>query len=137
MACASPPDAMPHNLDKLNVYHKAVAAAGAVSAIMRRRSFKWDRRLREQLGSASESVASLISEGSEQSTDRHFSEYCYRSKGSAREIRTQLIIAVQRGHITEAERTALDGRYEEIGRMLNGLIERLERNQPARKNKDR
>src|SRR5438876_196694 len=49
--------------------------------------------------SSSERVASLISEGSEQSTDRHYAEYCYRSKGSARETRTQLVVAVQRGHI--------------------------------------
>ena len=79
---------------------------------------------------SSERVASLISEGSEQSTDRHFAEYCYRAKGSARETRTQLIVAVQREHLTEAERVSLDKRYEEIGRMLSGLIRRL-RGNPA------
>src|SRR5262245_3640602 len=89
---------MPHNVDKLDVYHKALAAAGEVSLIARRMSFDRDRRLREQLGSSSERVASLISEGSEQSTDRHFAEYCHRSKGSARETRTQMVVAaVQRG----------------------------------------
>jgi four helix bundle protein len=118
---------MPHNVEKLQVYRKAVAAAAEVSAIIQRASFARDLRLREQLGSSSECVASLIAEGSEQSTDRHFAEYCYRSKGSARETRTQLIVAVQRAHITEAERVALDRRYEEIGRMLSGLIDRLAR----------
>jgi four helix bundle protein len=116
---------MAHNVDKLDVYHKSIVAAGVVSDVIKRESFRRDLRLSEQLGSASASVASLISEGSEQSTNRHFAEYCHRAKGSAREIRTQLIIAVQRGHITEAERAALDSRYDEIGKMLNGLIERL------------
>lgn len=116
---------MPHNVDKLIVYQKALAAAAEVSAIIERHSFNRDYRLREQLGASSERVASLISEGSEQSTDRHFAEYCYRSKGSARETRTQLVVAMQRAHITESERVVVDKQYQEIGRMLSGLIERL------------
>jgi len=123
--------AVPHNVDRLDVYRKAVAAAAEVSAIIRRPTFNRDLRLREQLGSSSERVASLISEGSEQSTDRHFAEYCYRSKGSARETRTQLIVAVQREHVTETERVHLARQYEEIGRMLSGLIRRLRGNAAA------
>jgi four helix bundle protein len=65
---------------------------------------KRDLRLRDQLGSSSERVASLISEGFEQSTDRHFAEYCYGSRGSSREVRTQLIVAGDCRHTTEAER---------------------------------
>ncbi len=117
---------MAKNVDELQVYQKALAAAAEISAIIQRPSFNRDMRLRDQLGSSSERVASLIAEGSEQSTDRHFAEYCYRSKGSAREMRTQLIVAAQRTHITETERIPLDGKYEEIGRMLSGLIDHLE-----------
>jgi len=84
------------------------------------------RGLREQLGSSSERVASLISEGFEQSTDRHFAQYCYRSKGSSREIRTQLVVAVNRNHITESERIPISNIYEEIAKMLTGLIRHLE-----------
>jgi four helix bundle protein len=117
---------MAKNVDELQVYQKALAAAVDISAIIQRPSFNRDMRLREQLGSSSERVASLMAEGSEQSTDRHFAEYCYRSKGSARETRTQLIVAVQRTHITETERIPLDWKYEEIGKMLSGLIDHLE-----------
>jgi four helix bundle protein len=113
--------------EDLLVYQKAIAAAAEISAIIRRPSFNGDLRLKEQLGSASERCASAISEGFEQSTDRHFAQYCYRSRGSAREIRTQLVIAQQRDHVTESERIPLDRRYEEIGRMLTGLIGHLER----------
>jgi four helix bundle protein len=119
--------AMAKNVEELHVYQKALTAAGAISAIIQRTSFNRELRLREQLGSSSERVASLIAEGSEQSTDRHFAEYCYRAKGSARETRTQLIVCVQRSHITEAERIPVDRLYEEIGKMLNGLINHLER----------
>jgi four helix bundle protein len=119
--------AMAKNVEELHVYQKALLAAGEISAIIRRPSFNRELRLREQLGSSSERVASLIAEGSEQSTDKHFAEYCYRAKGSARETRTQLIVCVQRSHISEAERIPVDRLYEEIGKMLNGLINHLER----------
>jgi four helix bundle protein len=126
---------MAKNVENLQVYQKAMAAAAEISAIIQRPSFSRDLRLREQLGSSSERVASLISEGSEQSTDRHYAEYCYRSKGSAREMRTQLLVAVQRGHISEAERIPLDKKYEEIGRMLYGFIGYLEKEDLKRRNK--
>ena len=117
---------MATKVENLKVYQKALSVANEVSAIIRRATFANDRRLRAQLGASSERVASLISEGSEQSTDKHFAEYCYRSKGSAREMRTQLAVAVKRAHITEEERIRLDRCYEEICKMLSGLIKRLE-----------
>jgi four helix bundle protein len=113
-------------VEELDVYQKAMNASAQVSAIIQRNSFKRDPRLRDQLGSSSERVASLISEGFEQSTDRHFAQYCYRSKGSSREIRTQLVVAVKRNHITESERVPISNMYEEIAKMLTGLIRHLE-----------
>ncbi len=113
-------------VEELQVYQKALQAAAAVSAIIVRPSFRHDPRLRDQLGAASERVASSVSEGFEQSTDRHFAQYCYRARGSSREVRTQLIVVVQRCHITEPERLALEAAYDEIARMLTGLIEHLE-----------
>ena len=117
---------MAKSVEELLVYQKAIEAVAAVSAIIQRDSFKRDPRLRDQLGSSSERVASLISEGFEQSTDRHFAQYCYRSRGSSRETRTQLVVAVQRHHITEAERVPVSDTFEEIAKMLTGLIEHLE-----------
>jgi four helix bundle protein len=74
----------------------------------------------------SERVASLIAEGFEQSTDRHFAQYLYRSRGSGRETRTQLVVATQRHHITDAECAALEAIYEEIAKMMTGFIRHLE-----------
>ena len=118
---------MAKSVEELLVYQKAMEASADVSAILQRDSFKRDPRLRDQLGSSSERVASLISEGFEQSTDRHFAEYCYRSRGSSREVRTQLVIATKRGHATEAERVSLTITYEEIAKMLTGLIRHLQK----------
>jgi four helix bundle protein len=118
--------AMAKSVDELSVYRKALAASADISAILDRDSFRHDPRLRDQLGSSSERVASLIGEGFEQSTDRHFAQYLYRARGSDRETRTQLIVARDRRHITETERIRLSEQYEEIARMLTGLIGHLE-----------
>ena len=117
---------MAKTLEELVVYQKSLVASAAVSAILQRPSFHRDLRLRDQLGSSSERVASLIAEGFEQSTDRHFAQYLYRSRGSGRETRTQLIVARDRRHITETERIRLSDMYEEIAKMLTGLIAHLE-----------
>jgi len=117
---------MAKSVEEFLVYQKAMDAAADVSAILRRDSFRRDPRLRDQMGSSSERVASLISEGFEQSTDRHFAQYCYRSRGSTRELRTQLVIARDRRHIVESERLQISAKYEEIAKMLTGLIGHLE-----------
>jgi four helix bundle protein len=114
------------SVEELEVYQKALKAAEDVSELLKRPSFQRDLRFREQMGSSSERVVSAISEGFEQSTDRHFAQYCYRSRGSSRELRTQLVLAVKRAHITEGERVSLTERYAEIARMLTGLIRHLE-----------
>ena len=49
---------MAKSLEELQVYQKALAAAAEISAIIQRQSFNRDPRLRDQLGSSSERVAS-------------------------------------------------------------------------------
>jgi four helix bundle protein len=117
---------MAKNVDELLVFQKALTACAAISAILDRESFRRDPRLRDQLASSSASVASLIAEGFEQSTDRHFAQYLYRSRGSGRETRAQLVVAVQRHHITDAERVMFEALFEEVANMATGLIRHLE-----------
>ena len=100
--------------EDLQVFQKAIAAADAVSAILKRPCFRSDPRLKGQMGASSERVASLISEGFGQSTDRHFAEYLYRSRASSYEIRTQLRISRGRGYITRRECDEVSERYDEL-----------------------
>ena len=76
---------------------------------------------------ASVRIVSDIAEGFETKTDRRFARYLYDARGGAAEIRAQLSIALSRGHIAEADRASVSGRYDEIGRMLSGLITCLDR----------
>jgi len=113
------------SLEELLVYQKALAAALEVSAVLKRVCFQRDLRLRDQLSDSSDACPSLIAEGFAQSTDRYFAEFCYRSKGEAKETRTHLRIARGRDYVTDDELAALCAKYDEVERMLTGLIHYL------------
>ena len=112
-------------VEELLVYQKAIDASDEVSDIIKRDTFNRDIRLRSQLGASSERVASLISEGFSQKTDRHFASYLYNSRGSSSETRTQLRVALKREHLTRDELNRVCSRYNEIEKMLTGLIQHL------------
>jgi four helix bundle protein len=118
---------MAKSLEELLVYQKAAAAEAKVSKLIRRPALKQDLRLRTALAASSEQTGSLIAEGFEQSTDRHFAQYCYRAKATCAEMRNQLRVAKNRDFITESERAQLHDLYLEVARMLSGLIDHLER----------
>jgi four helix bundle protein len=115
------------SVEELQVYQKALAAAGAISALTARRCFLDDRRLRDQLRSASGSVPAHIAEGHSQKTDKHFAHYLYIARGSTQEVRAHLLVAAGRGLVATKEGAEHERRYDEIARMLTGLIRHLER----------
>jgi len=114
-------------VEDLAVYQKALDAADEVSALLNRPNFSKDFDLRDQLGNSSSRVPALIAEGFEQKSDRHFAHYLYLAKGSAKESKTHLRVAQGRGYVSMSDSARLGGDYEEIRRMLDGLIEHLER----------
>jgi four helix bundle protein len=63
------------NLEHLLVYRKALLAANAVSALLKRQAFGSNYKLKDQLDRSSGSVAALIAEGFGQLTDRHVAVY--------------------------------------------------------------
>ena len=127
MACADEADVHASCLEELQVYQKALAAAGEVSAILRHPGFQRDRRLFDQLAASSAAVAASIAEGFGLGTDRLFANARYRSRGESKETRTHLIVAEGRRYISREERDRLSSRFDEIERMLTGLIRHLQR----------
>ena len=97
-----------------------------MSAIIQRPAFRYDHELRGQLGASSSRVPSHIAEGVEQKTDRHFAHYLYIARGSAKETKTHFRIAQGRRYVSSEECLEMCKRYDEIGRMLTGLIQHLE-----------
>jgi four helix bundle protein len=60
------------------------------------------------------------------SREAHFAHYLYIARGASQEICTQLVVAHRRNFITVDECAELKRRYDEIAKMLTGLIRYLE-----------
>jgi four helix bundle protein len=112
-------------LEELLVYRKALAACVAVSALLERPRLRTDYDLRAQLGSASAAVPANIAEGFGQQSDPLFARYLFIARGSSQEVRSHLAVAHAREYITDEERADFHGKYEEIAKMLTGLIKYL------------
>jgi four helix bundle protein len=109
------------------VYRKSLALADEISVLLQRSSFCTDFKLREQLAASSESVPSNIAEGFGLKTDRQFASHLYGARASSKETRTHLQVACTRSHITAKERDGFQARYNEVEKMLTGLIKHLNR----------
>jgi four helix bundle protein len=87
--------------------------------------------LTSQMRRSAVSVPSNIAEGKGRSTDRDFVHFLCNARGSVLELETQVLIARGLGYITEQEAEALIDQTEQIGKMLNGLINALEKGAAA------
>jgi len=83
--------------------------------------------LTAQLNRAMVSVPSNIAEGHGRCTTPDFIHFLCISRGSLNEVETQLTLAMRFHYLLETDHDNLLERCGEVGRMLNGLIESLER----------
>lgn len=78
--------------------------------------------LTSQMRRAAISILSNIAEGSARQGNKELVQFLYIALGSVVELDTQLIIARNLNYINEEEFIQCMTRLEEIGKMLNGLI---------------
>ena len=120
---------MPQNtverVEDLKVWQRANEFWLAINAIIDRPAFLADRRLRDQLKDATNSVVANIAEGFHQPTDRAFANYLYTSKASTAEARSRLRMARNRQYLSAEEFKTRDTLGDEISRMATGLIKYL------------
>src|SRR6185503_9996190 len=114
-------------LEELPVYLKARDFTVAVTALLDRPAFVRNRKHRDQISEAVDSILANMSEGYEQSSDAGLAKYLYTSIGSTAEVVTRLTSAKRRGWITADELRPCADMGEEIGRMLGGWIKYLAR----------
>jgi four helix bundle protein len=77
--------------------------------------------LTSQIRRAAVSIPSNIAEGQGRSTTRDFLHYLSMSQGSLMEVETQITIAQRLGYVEKQQETALLDATAEVGRLLNGL----------------
>jgi len=73
------------------------------------------------------SIPSNIAEGAERITRKEFVQFIGYAKGSAGELRTQLMIAADLGYLTENNAAELVNEAAQISKMLFGLIQSLKK----------
>ena len=112
-------------LDDLLVYQKSIDACGAISALMETARVRRDCELCSQLGASSAAVSANIAEGFGQQSDRQFVRYLFIARGSCHEVRAHLAVARGRQYVDAEQLRDLCGKYEEIAKMLSGLIKYL------------
>ena len=83
-------------------------------------------RLVDQLCRASSSVTANIAEGSGRRTLDEYIHFISNSRGSVEEMKNHLILARDLEYLEEEKAKNLIQDYEEVGRMLNGLINSLQ-----------
>lgn len=83
--------------------------------------------LSSQLNRSVVSVPSNIAEGHCRRTTPDFIHFLSISRGSLNEVETQITLAMRHNYISQTDHDELLERCGEVGRMLNGLIDALER----------
>jgi four helix bundle protein len=83
--------------------------------------------LTSQLRRASVSIPSNIAEGHARLTTGEYKHFLGNARGSLAEIDTQILIATDLGYLDKNHCNAFLSATAEVGRMLNGLINSLNR----------
>ncbi|GAB4462508.1 MAG: hypothetical protein OHK0037_13550 [Elainellaceae cyanobacterium] len=82
-------------------------------------------RLTDQLCRASASIPTNIAEGKGRLSTRDYIHFLTIARGSVEEVKYLLLLSRDLGYLAEESYLKLSDRYDEVGRMLNGLIRAL------------
>ena len=107
------------SFENLEVWKRSKALAVEVCLILRDCR---DYGFRDQITRSAVSVPSNISEGAERSGRAEFRQFLGYAKGSAGELRTQIIIAGELNYLGAEECKRMVEECRELSRMLWGLI---------------
>ena len=113
------------SFENLTVWQRAMDLVDAVYDLTER----WPRRelfgLTNQVRRAAVSIPSNIAEGQGRKSDTEFARFLTISLGSLMEVRTQLLIGVRRKYSAAEQIGSASALANEVGKMLNGLYNRL------------
>lgn len=113
---------MSKNFEDLDVWQRSRSLAVCVCRTLQ---VCKDYGFRDQITRAAVSIPSNIAEGAERITRKEFTQFLGYAKGSAGELRTQLMIAADLGYITKNNAAELINESTQISKMLFGLIQSL------------
>jgi four helix bundle protein len=115
---------MSRKIDKFEdfvAWQKARVLTAEIYRVTEQGKFSRDFGLRDQIRRAPVSIMSNIAEGFERGRSSEFHQFLSVAKASCAEVRSQLYVALDAGHVTEQEFNDLINKAVEVGRILGGL----------------
>ena len=107
--------------EDLVAWQKARELTKNIYTVTMQKAFTKDFSLRSQMRGASVSIMSNIAEGFERGGRSEFHQFLVISKGSCAELRSQLYVSLDVGHIDLRTFEALDELARETSRVIGGL----------------
>jgi four helix bundle protein len=111
------------SFEDLNVWRRSCDLSVQVCEAFRKCN---DFGFKDQITRSAVSVPSNITEGAERLSRKEFAQFLGYAKGSAGELRTQLIIAGRLSYITESQSQEWISEIRQISAMIYGLAKSLE-----------
>ncbi|MCE5300519.1 MAG: four helix bundle protein [Spirochaetia bacterium] len=111
-----------YRFEELNVYKVAKEISHGVYDLSAKGEFFRDYALKNQIRDASVSIFSNICEGYERDGDKELRQFLYYAKGSAGEVRSQLIFAYERGYFDQVSYKKYYDMLIYESRMLKSMI---------------
>jgi four helix bundle protein len=90
-----------------------------------------DWGFKDQITRAANSISDNIAEGAERLGKAEFKQFLGYAKGSAGEVRSQVLRAAALGYVSAEDSRRLVAELKEISRMIHGLIRSLEQAAPS------
>jgi four helix bundle protein len=113
--------------ENLIAWQKARSLTRTIYRVTRQGAFARDFGLSGQIQRASVSIMSNIAEGFERSGLGEFHQFLSIAKSSCAEVRSQLYVALDAGHLSQIEFEELFAQAEEVGKIVGGLRASLEK----------
>ncbi len=111
------------NYKELGVWQKALDLTTEVYRMTRHFPDEEKFGVTSQFRRAAVSIPANIAEGRGRGTTKEYVQFLLISRGSLMELESHGIIASRLGYLSDDESAKLKMRVEEIGRMLNGLVQ--------------
>lgn len=113
--------------EDLECWQEAVNLVEKIYILTKQGQFKSDFGFQDHIRKTAISIPSNIAEGKERETVNEFIRFLYIAKGSAGELRTQLIIAIKIGYLDDRTSIELLEKIKKIGGMIGNLIKALKK----------
>ena len=115
---------MIHNFRELDVWQKSMKLTNTIYALTKLFPKEEVYALCSQMQRAATSIPSNIAEGSGRSTDKELSHFLNIALGSAYELETELLIAIDALYVSKEQGAIVSQQIIEIQKMLYALIKR-------------